>query len=215
MEETTTFDETNSDTTDSDITDSDITDFDKALEYVFDKTKELAPVVSNGLADEVLVVFDPRSTRVMARCFYRINAILYSKLAIDLNKNNQAGLDHLIIHELSHFVDHTHGKKFKENMLKHGVDGDDNSKLILPSKTKFLRCKNCGHITKPALKSPQNFSKIKCNKCGEKAYVPYRIDSESGGRIEMRAIKTDYNWISFVDKVYPESDEDGCDRNED
>ena len=181
------------------------TDFEKAMDYVFDTTKSRAPIVTNGLKSSVVVGFEPRLTKTLARCYYNMGAITYGYNIIDLNKNNKRGLDHIITHELSHFVDHTHGHEFKQNMLRHGFDHNNAiNDVVQPHNTKFLICKECGHVSKPRSKIAQNYHKSKCEKCGYAAYVPCRYDTKSKEIIEMKCVETSFDWLSFVDKVKPE-----------
>ena len=188
----------------NDYNDNDYTnDFEKATEYMFTKTKELASVVSNGNVTDVIVGFNPKTSKRMGECFYNNRTIFYGRHFVDLNKTNKRGLDNLIIHELSHFVDHTHGKPFKDNMKRFGFDADDDSEILQPAANKFMRCQSCGSITKPSIKIPQHYRKLKCASCGEQSYVPCRYDGRTREVIKMEGVDTCFNWISFVDKVNP------------
>jgi len=180
------------------MSENDKTDFDTAVEYIFQKTKELAPVISEGRFNDVFIRFDSKTTKRMAECFYNVGVIKYSNHAIDLNKNNQRGLDYLIVHELSHFVSHLHDSKFENHMKKFGFK--DDSDLIMPKRNKLMRCDNCGHVTKPKYKIPQDYYKRVCDKCGCGSYMPCAFNTKKKTLIELVGIKTDHNWVSFVEK---------------
>lgn len=174
------------------------TEFDKAIEYVFDKTKELAPTISEGKFNDVVIGFDSKTTRKMAECFYNKGVIKYSKHAIDINKTNKRGLDYLIVHELSHFVVPAHNTAFENHMKRFGFNNDED--LIMPRRNRFLRCSECGRVTKPTYKIPQNYDKKQCDKCGSTAFIPCALDVKTKNLIELVGIKTNYNWVSFVEK---------------
>ena len=102
-------------------------------------------------ATQVRVQFSTRLYSTQGRCYPQKNLIRLNRAYVQLNRNNDQVLWSLIVHEVAHLIDPTHGEQFRGFLQDHGVEyegkySNGRGKELPPVSWTF--CLLCGKIHK-------------------------------------------------------------------
>lgn len=117
----------------------------RLLTTIINTTKELVLVEFGAdKASQIKVYFSRKMYFTLGRCWPSENKIAYNLAWVVLNRNNPRYLWMLILHEVAHLLDPSHGQAFMSFCKKYHFDpaGIKGSRELPP--VAWLICSNCG-----------------------------------------------------------------------
>jgi hypothetical protein len=139
------------------------------------------------LAQHTQISFSRRMYFTLGRCWPEEKRISFNLAWVVLNRKNPGCLKSLLVHEVAHLQDPTHGIIFESFCLKYGVNPIDIPGSISLPPVAWLLCVTCGddqgfqfstRLTSEEVQ--KKFSGTLCRTCGSE--VEYRELSDTGLR---------------------------------
>jgi len=126
-----------------------------------------------GMAAEIKVILSRKLYFTLGNCWPERKQVSYNLAWLVMNKSQPKVVRDLLIHELMHLVDRTHGVKFQEVCAKYGVIGGGETKDFLPPAS-WAICIHCGDTQGLIFRnrlSPEQIAKkltnLCCRSCGK------------------------------------------------